>query len=1819
MLTADVYQITTLSDVDIEGTANDDLWSLREAVAHSAADGIHAGESDLITFDESLFDTPQTIALSGSGEDWTPIAITPQYDGVAVDDAATGTGYLMYSEESDHTRFGNVHSDNADHLVGVRNNGGQWQYNTNTAWNEFTPRATDVLLASVDYSADTVTDLVGTSDVDNGITKGYARGNLSFSVNRWDGKSNLGEFRVGGTFFDLLAPASPIAPQNELVISSSISIEGPGADLLKISGGGSTRVVKVDQGAALYLSGLTIADGYTTGSGGGVYSDGDLTLNGVVLVGNYAANSGGGLHSPSGELTVTETTFEANTANMGGGVYRAPTGSETTNIVSSTFHANMAAAIQSVHHGRGGGLYVAGGGTGQVEIVNSTISTNQASKGGGIHVQSSQPVLIVNSTVTRNNALPLGSASGGGVSGGGINIWQSGSDVTMHNTIVSENTATASYRTNMYGSLQAGSSHNLVQLPNNGSGTGGLTNGEDGNIILQPSESALLEELDDNGGMTMSHVPLADSPAVGAGSVDVAQNFELTGDQRNGAAAITDRFTGSGGGLGAASVTIGSIEFNSSMIEIEKPFLVNSDYVADSQAQSWVARNALGQTAVVWFGDGDEGEGVYAQLVNSADDNTSVPRRVDVAGSTISGPADDLQVAIDGEGRFAITWRVDDHIYLRRYDSNGTLVDDLPVLVSDSYGNNTGGEGNSISIVTNETGRIVVTWTGTDGNLYFRRFSTTGVTYDTSQRLAVQSGGETLYTSFARRAVSIGAADDFYLSYLLNDVVYLQHFSAGGIIDQQPSVVTIAEGSPDSPDPYTDTFSKTVVPFDLLVGLDGEVFVSYLYSTDWTDSSGGSYGVESLVLRRLDPDNDWGSEVAVAEGTQDGPFSFVRQTSPGLATDQLGRIGITWSQIHLELFTGPSVYERTIHVGWFENNGTLVTQQAFEASHFESNDNSESLDAVQPSLSSDAFGNYFLTGTIDDDIYAQRFSLPQPVVFQYGERLLVIDHLSEYDDIKLSSSTVNGMEVVTFNGIATSILTSDVTEIGIGGGSNDNRIDVSRVNLGRFPNLTGFVDVDGGAGDDVIIGSPLADVLIGGSGNDRIISGGGSDYLIGEAGNDTLVGGDGESHLYGGDGDDSLYGGSGNDELFGEEGNDRLFGGEGDDTLSGGTGNDRLDGGAGVVDALAGDDGDDVYVLTESTATTTISDSSGIDSIDLSTAGIAAALDLQQAEDLVTWAVFDPTIGADRILNIQAGTEVENIEGTNYDDTLFGNSADNRLSGGGGADVINGAGGGNILEGGLGDDTYQIDGSTSSATSINDASGYDSIDISAVNLDVGAVVDLGASGPDPEQVLNQSAGINLVSAGLSNVERVIGTPNLLDDADLTFAADWTDSAFAGGLYQSQKQLESTTSGQATWTFSGLTPGEYEVYVTWSPDPVDLAGTPTVGATNAPFTVTSAVSPVDVAINQQVNPTSDLEFAGRSWQRLANNENDPEGKFSPDGTDTLSVTLSTLNTNADGVVYADAVRVVRVNQEPTVEVIEQTGNPPGVWIWDITTTDLDGVPILSLAPGAPEAITLVDNQDGSGTLTWDSAVSASGRFYATVLATDAADPSITTRGTVEFDVTGSNTAPTLTVASAHAIDEASLLTVPLSSNDADGYFFSVEFDAPNGIDIVEPTTGNFELQWTPTADQVGTHTFNVHVTDRGDTPKRTSQSVTVTVNVVNDAPIVANTLRLAHDTSGTGGTNYDLVTADMTLLGEVTNDGSVELVDIEVDYSYDGSFNVDDVFEVVVLEDDPLSGTFAVEPSAASIADLLGNPTTVAVRAREWKADLSPAAGYHYST
>jgi hypothetical protein len=93
----------------------------------------------------------------------------------------------------------------------------------------------------------------------------------------------------------------------ELAISKNLTIQGPGASHLTISGDHLSQVFHVTGAQPVVLSGLTISNGVGN-LGGGIFNAGRLTVSQSTLSGNRASD-GGGIYS-FGTLTVSQSTPE---------------------------------------------------------------------------------------------------------------------------------------------------------------------------------------------------------------------------------------------------------------------------------------------------------------------------------------------------------------------------------------------------------------------------------------------------------------------------------------------------------------------------------------------------------------------------------------------------------------------------------------------------------------------------------------------------------------------------------------------------------------------------------------------------------------------------------------------------------------------------------------------------------------------------------------------------------------------------------------------------------------------------------------------------------------------------------------------------------------------------------------------------------------------------------------------------------------------------------------------------------------------------------------------------------------------------------------------------------------------------------------------------------------------------------------------------------------------------------------------------------------------------------------------------------------------
>lgn len=321
--------------------------------------------------------------------------------------------------------------------------------------------------------------------------------------------------------------------------SGSITINGPGANLLTISGNNQTQVIYINSDQNITINALTIANGFNnegggiqagaanltindsviknnsaTFEGGGIYG-GNLILNRTTVSGNFSGTEGGGIWG--NRISITDSTVSNNTANSrGGGFYIR---SDSLTVTNSTINENK--AIRS----SGGGIFSYGDSSTTVSLTNSTISGNIApDSGGGITVERGT-LNLINSTVAFNSS----NFSGG--------IQNNGQTVNARNTLIARNTpidfsgALNSQGYNLIG--------NITRTTISGDTTGNQLN-------VDP----LLLPLGNYGGATQTHALNSESPAIDAGD----PVNPLATDQR----AITRPIDGNNDGT--ARTDIGAVE-----------------------------------------------------------------------------------------------------------------------------------------------------------------------------------------------------------------------------------------------------------------------------------------------------------------------------------------------------------------------------------------------------------------------------------------------------------------------------------------------------------------------------------------------------------------------------------------------------------------------------------------------------------------------------------------------------------------------------------------------------------------------------------------------------------------------------------------------------------------------------------------------------------------------------------------------------------------------------------------------------------------------------------------------------------------------------------------------------------------------------------------------------------------------------------------------------------------------------------------------------------------------------------------------------------
>lgn len=287
----------------------------------------------------------------------------------------------------------------------------------------------------------------------------------------------------------------------QITIGKNLTIQGPGARILSVSGNNAGRIFNLLAGNTINVSGLTLTGGNASAGtvGGGAIENGGATLNlsQMTITGNTAGGNVGGAidNEGGGVITIAESTLSNNTSTFRGGAIQNQLGTMT--LTNSTLSGNSAGAA-----GRGGAVRNAAGAT--LNLVSCTVFNNSANLGGNLSA--------LGGTINMQNSIIAGGVALGGGSAPNLNA---------------------------AGGAFASQDYNLFETTD-GAAIGGV-------VLHNLTGSPSLGALGNNGGATDTNLPAVASPVLGyipSGSMTVAV------DQRGWA-----RGTGLGG-----NSSIGSVE-----------------------------------------------------------------------------------------------------------------------------------------------------------------------------------------------------------------------------------------------------------------------------------------------------------------------------------------------------------------------------------------------------------------------------------------------------------------------------------------------------------------------------------------------------------------------------------------------------------------------------------------------------------------------------------------------------------------------------------------------------------------------------------------------------------------------------------------------------------------------------------------------------------------------------------------------------------------------------------------------------------------------------------------------------------------------------------------------------------------------------------------------------------------------------------------------------------------------------------------------------------------------------------------------------------
>ncbi len=195
--------------------------------------------------------------------------------------------------------------------------------------------------------------------------------------------------RDGGTI-NITVRGTITLTSGELVVDKSVTIQGPGAANLAVSGNNASRVFHIMPGKTVTISGLKISNGNATGHplpanpSGAILNKADLTIDHCTI----SDNVGGSLFNDGGSVKLINSAVTENSGGIQNFGHMSITRSEISRNLSGGIDNEgiLYVTDSEIRENQGGyaGGILNGGSVSTAMLTNTVVSDNVAEAGGGI-------------------------------------------------------------------------------------------------------------------------------------------------------------------------------------------------------------------------------------------------------------------------------------------------------------------------------------------------------------------------------------------------------------------------------------------------------------------------------------------------------------------------------------------------------------------------------------------------------------------------------------------------------------------------------------------------------------------------------------------------------------------------------------------------------------------------------------------------------------------------------------------------------------------------------------------------------------------------------------------------------------------------------------------------------------------------------------------------------------------------------------------------------------------------------------------------------------------------------------------------------------------------------------------------------------------------------------------------------------------------------------------------------------------------------------------------------------------------------------------